>query len=75
MSDLMILMLMPIQKSQYRSRQLPLARGKMAHFQGKIVKIFFSGAPPPHPRPLAGAGWGEVGRYGKFRVMLNSRNG
>ena len=30
--------------------------GPTGHFEGKIGKIFFAGALPPHPRPLAGAG-------------------
>ena len=40
------------------SLKMPWPFGQSVHFQGKIGKIFFAGAPPPHPRPLAGAGWG-----------------
>ncbi len=39
---------------------LPWRLGKYSHFRGEIVIhvviFFFAGAPPPHPRPLAGAG-------------------
>ena len=61
MSDIMILMLMPIQKSQYRPRQLARSGLENADLKAESSKFSSRGLRPRTPGPSPGRAGGEGG--------------